>query len=199
MDITKLKGHIPDAVYAQIQDTVTKFQINTVARLSNFLGQCDHESGGFTRTVENLNYSASGLLATFPKYFATLEIAKTYERNQQKIANHVYANRMGNGNEASGDGWKHKGMGYIQLTGKNNHDAFFKSIGLPVTTDPGLIATQYPLLSAGYFWNAGNINKIADGGVTTPVMTSVTKVVNGGTNGLQERINATLKYYNLLK
>ncbi len=128
MNLQKLKGHVPDKVIEQIPAVMEKFQINTPLRLAHFLAQCGHESGGFRLTKENLNYSAKGLMGIFKKYFPTEALAKQYERKPEKIANKVYGGRMGNGPEASGDGAKYCGRGYIQLTGKDNYTAFGKSI-----------------------------------------------------------------------
>ena len=128
MDINKLKGHVPDAVIAQIPSVMSTFKIDTALRLSHFLAQCGHESAGFKAIQENLNYGAKGLLGIFKKYFPTEAKALQYERKPEKIANLVYGSRMGNGDEASGDGYKFRGRGYIQLTGKNNYVAFGKAI-----------------------------------------------------------------------
>ena len=122
MKLEKLKGHIPDTVIAQLPDTIAKFELNTPLRLAHFLAQAGHESGGFKAVNENLNYGAKGLLSIFPKYF-NAETAALYERKPEKIANVVYASRMGNGDKASGEGWKFRGRGYIQLTGKDNYKA----------------------------------------------------------------------------
>ncbi len=199
MDISKLKGHIPDAVLAQIPDTAAKFEINTPLRLAHFLAQCGHESGGFKVVNENLNYGAKGLLGIFKKYFPTEEKAKLYERKPEKIANLVYGARMGNGPESSGDGYKYRGRGYIQLTGKDNYTAFGKAINEDIVANPDLVSTKYPLLSAAWFFSKNGLNKIADQGATDAVVTSVTKRVNGGTIGLPDRIKHFKEYYNLLK
>jgi putative chitinase len=198
MNLDKLKGHIPDSVIAQIPGIQDKFEINTPLRLAHFLAQCGHESGGFRLVKENLNYSAKGLQGIFKKYFPTAALAEQYARKPEKIANKVYGNRMGNGPEASGDGAKYCGRGYIQLTGKTNYQAFFKSIGADVNTDPTLVATQYPLASAAWFFSKNGLHKIADGGATDAVVTSVTKRVNGGTIGLADRIKHFKEYYHLL-
>ena len=198
MNLDKLKGHIPDAVIAQIPGIQDKFEINTPLRLAHFLAQCGHESGGFRLVKENLNYSAKGLMGIFKKYFPTEALAKVYERKPEKIANKVYSSRMGNGDEASGDGAKYCGRGFIQLTGKTNYQAFFKSIGADVNTDPTLVATQYPLASAAWFFNKNGLHKIADGGATDAVVTSITKRVNGGTIGLPDRIKHFKEYHALL-
>jgi putative chitinase len=198
LKLDKLKGHIPDAVIAMIPDTAAKFGINTPLRLAHFLAQCGHESGGFRLTQENLNYSAKGLNGIFKKYFPTEAAATPYNRNPQKIANKVYSNRMGNGTEASGDGYKFRGRGYIQLTGKDNYTAFGKSIGVDMTINPDLVASQYALLSAAWFFTKNNLHKMADGGATDAVVTSITKRVNGGTIGLADRIKHFKEYYHLL-
>jgi putative chitinase len=198
LKLDKLKGHIPDAVIAMIPDTAAKFGINTPLRLAHFLAQCGHESGGFRLTQENLNYSAKGLNGIFKKYFPTEAAAAPYNRNPQKIANKVYSNRMGNGSEASGDGYKFRGRGYIQLTGKDNYTAFGKSIGVDMTINPDLVASQYALLSAAWFFTKNNLHKMADGGATDAVVTSITKRVNGGTIGLADRIKHFKEYYHLL-
>jgi len=199
MDISRLKGHIPDKVLSQIPDTAAKFEINTPLRLAHFLAQCGHESGQFRVVNENLSYGAKGLLGIFKKYFPTEEKAKLYERKPEKIANLVYASRMGNGPESSGDGYKYRGRGYIQLTGKDNYTAFGKAIGENIQATPDLVATQYPLLSAAWFFNKNGLHKLADKGATPEVVTMVTKRVNGGTIGLADRLKHFKEYYDLLK
>ncbi len=198
LKLDKLKGHVPDAVIQMIPDTAAKFQINTPLRLAHFLAQCGHESGGFRVTSENLNYSAKGLNGIFKKYFPTEAIAKQYERQPQKIANKVYANRMSNGDEASGDGFKFRGRGYIQLTGRANYTAFGKSIGEDIASNPDSVSGKYALLSAAWFWSNNGLNKLADGGASDAVVTSITKRVNGGTIGLPDRIKHFKEYYHLL-
>ena len=198
LKLEKLKGHIPDAVIAMIPAVAQKFQIDSALRLAHFLAQCGHESGGFRLTKENLNYSAKGLNGIFKKYFPTLESALPYERKPEKIANKVYGGRMGNGPEASGDGAKFCGRGYIQLTGKDNYTAFGKSIGEDVCANPQVVAEKYALLSAAWFFNKNGLHKMADGGATDAVVTSITKRVNGGTIGLADRIKHFKEYYNLL-
>ena len=198
LKLEKLKGHIPDAVIAQIPDTAAKFEINTPLRLAHFLAQCGHESGGFRLTKENLNYSAKGLNGTFKKYFPTLDSAVPYERKPEKIANKVYGGRMGNGPESSGDGAKFCGRGYIQLTGKDNYTAFGKSINEDMSANPDKVASSYALLSAAWFFNKNGLHKMADGGATDAVVTSITKRVNGGTIGLSDRIKHFKEYYSLL-
>lgn len=198
LKLDKLKGHIPDAVIQMIPDTAAKFQINTPLRLAHFLAQCGHESGGFRATQENLNYSAKGLMGIFKKYFPTEAIANQYARNPQKIANKVYANRMANGDEASGDGFRFRGRGYIQLTGRANYTEFGKAIGENIAANPDVVSGKYALLSAAWFWSKNGLNKLADGGATDATVTSITKRVNGGTIGLADRIKHFKEYYHLL-
>ena len=196
MDINKLKGHVPDAVISQIPSVMTTFKIDTALKLSHFLAQCGHESGGFKLVQENLNYGAKGLLGVFKKYFPTEAKALQYERKPEKIANLVYGSRMGNGNEASGDGYKFRGRGYIQLTGKDNYTAFGKAINEDITANPDLVATKYPLLSAAWFFQRC-LPHCKD--ATDASVTAVTKCVNGGTIGLPDRIKHFKEYYELLK
>ena len=196
--LDKLKGHIPDAVLVQIPDTAAKFNITNTLRLAHFLAQCGHESGGFRATQENLNYSAKGLKGIFPKYFPG-NTADAYARNPQKIANKVYSSRMSNGNEASGDGWKFRGRGYIQLTGRGNYTLFDKQVSEDILANPDLVATKYPLMSAAFFFNSNKLWTICDRGADDLTVTAVTKRVNGGTIGLADRIKHFREYYNLLK
>lgn len=198
LKLEKLKGHIPDAVIAQIPDTAAKFAINTPLRLAHFLAQCGHESGGFRATQENLNYSAKGLNGIFRKYFPTEAAAASYARQPEKIASKVYANRMGNGSEASKEGFKFRGRGYIQLTGKENYTSFGKSINEDIISNPDKVATSYALLSAAWFFNKNGLHRIADEGATDVVVTKITKRVNGGVLGLSDRIKHFKEYYNLL-
>jgi putative chitinase len=198
LKLDKLKGHIPDAVIAMIPDTAAKFQINTPLRLAHFLAQCGHESGGFRATQENLNFSAKGLAGIFKKYFPTEASAAPYARNPQKIASKVYGGRMGNGPESTGEGYKFRGRGYIQLTGKENYTAFGKSIGEDMVANPDKVASQYALLSAAWFFSKNGLHKMADEGASDTVVTKITKRVNGGTIGLPDRIKHFKEYYHLL-
>lgn len=199
LKLEKLKGYIPNSVITQIPDTAAKFEINTPLRLAHFLAQCGHESGGFSLTKENLNYSAKGLNGTFNKYFPTLESAVPYERKPDKIANKVYGGRMGNGPESSGEGAKFCGRGYIQLTGKENYTAFGKSINEDILSNPDRVASDYALLSAAWFFNKNGLHKMADEGSSDTVVTKITKRVNGGYIGIDDRIKHFKEYYNLLK
>lgn len=197
--LDKLKGHIPDNVIAQIPDTAAKFNITNTLRLAHFLAQCGHESGGFRAVSENLNYSSKGLVGIFKKYFPTTALAESYARKPEKIANKVYANRMSNGSEASGDGWKFRGRGYIQLTGRANYTLFDKQVSEDILANPDLVATKYPLMSAAFFFNSNSLWTICDRGADEATVTAVTKRVNGGTIGLADRIKHFKEYYNLLK
>jgi putative chitinase len=204
MDLSRLKGHVPDTVIAQIPSIQEKFGIKTPLRLAHFLAQAGHESGGFRVTQENLNYSAKGLTGIFKKYFkrpdGTVDEPKAaaYAKKPEKIANLVYGGRMGNGPEASGDGYKFRGRGYIQLTGKDNYTAFGKSIGVDMAANPDSVATTHALSSAAWFWSKNKLNEIADTGSSDEVVTKITKRVNGGTIGLADRIKHFKEYHTLL-
>jgi len=196
--LENLKGHVPDAVIAQIPDTAAKFNITNPLRLAHFLAQCGHESGGFRAVSENLNYSAKGLVGTFGKYFNATTAAQ-YERKPEMIASRVYGGRMGNGDEASKEGYKFRGRGYIQLTGKSNYTNFTKFIGEDCIANPDLVATKYPLASAAFFFDSNKLWSICDKGADDATVTAVTKRVNGGTIGLPDRIKHFKEYYALLK
>jgi putative chitinase len=198
LKLDKLKGHVPQVVIDSIPEVASKFGINTPLRVAHFLAQCGHESGGFKVTSENLNYSAKGLAGIFKKYFPTEAAATPYARQPQKIANKVYANRMANGSEASGDGYKFRGRGYIQLTGRDNYTQFGKAIGVDIPSNPDSVATTYALASAAWFWSKNGLNKLADAGASDTAVTSITKRVNGGTIGLPDRIKHFKEYYHLL-
>lgn len=195
--LDKLKGHIPDAVIAQIPATAARFGITNVLRLAHFLSQAGHESGGFKAVNENLNYSADGLKKIFPKYFPG-NISESYARNPEKIANKVYSSRMGNGDEASGDGWRYRGSGFIQLTGKANFSAFDKTVEDDILANPSLVATKYPLASAAWFFQTNNLWAICDKGADKSVVEAVTKRVNGGLIGIEDRLKHFKEYYSLL-
>lgn len=169
-------------------------EANTKLRQAHFLSQCAHESGNFIYLTENLNYSAEGLKKIFPKYFDNTT-ALTYARNPQKIASRVYANRMGNGPESSGDGWKFKGRGYIQLTGKANYTEFSKYIGEDCVLNPDLVSAKYPLESAAFFFTKNNLWAICDKGASDEVVKELTKRINGGYHGLEDRIKKFKEYY----
>ena len=198
LNLEKLKGHIPDAVIAQIPETAAKFNITNNLRLAHFLAQCGHESGNFKAVSENLNYSADGLKKIFGKYFPG-NLNESYARQPEKIASRVYASRMGNGDESSKEGFKFRGRGYIQLTGKANYTNFTKFIGEDCVANPDLVATKYPLASAAFFFDSNKLWAICDKGADDATVTAVTKRVNGGTIGLPDRIKHFKEYYNLLK
>jgi putative chitinase len=169
-------------------------------RAAHFFGQTSHETGGFKLFTENLNYGAPGLLSTFKKYFPDQETANEYARQPEKIANRVYANRMGNGDEDSGDGYKYRGRGAIQLTGKDNYQAFADHIGKPeIMDDPDLVSDEYAFESALFFFERNNLWSICDQGVNDNTILQLTKRVNGGTNGLEDRVEKTKKFYGYCK
>lgn len=197
LKIENLKGHIPDAVIAQIPETAAKFNITSNLRLAHFLAQCGHESGGFKMVSENVNYSADGLKKIFGKYFPG-NLAESYARQPQKIASRVYGGRMGNGPEETGDGFKFRGRGYLQLTGKQNYSSFAKFIGEDTVANPDLVATKYPLASAAFFFDSNKLWSICDKGADDATVTAVTKRVNGGTIGLSQRISEFKLFYKLL-
>lgn len=202
MDKEKLIKVIPAIIPVispiEIPLIIDKFKIDNKLSLSHFLAQVAHESGDFKFKSENLNYSKDGLLKIFPKYF-TPETALVYQRQPEKIANRVYANRFGNGDEKSGDGYKFRGRGYIQVTFKNNYIEFDKTVDDDILSNPDLVSNKYPLVSAGWYWNSRKLNSVANLGDTIEVVTKVTKVVNGGINGLSERVGLFRKYYEKLK
>ena len=164
-------------------------------RAAHFFAQTAHESGNFKAFSENLNYGAKGLRGTFDKYFQTNAIAKAYERQPQRIANRAYANRMANGDEASGDGWKFRGRGALQLTGKFNYSEFAKYVNRPdVMTNPDLVATELAFESALWFFDKNKLWSICDQGINDAAILALTKRINGGTHGLDDRKRKTKKY-----
>ena len=188
IDLTPLSGIIPDAVIEQITDDFeANYNCNTAIRLTHFLAQCAHESEGFKVSSENLYYNAQGLMTVFPSLFPTKDLATEYAMQPEKIANRVYANRMGNGDENSGDGYIYRGRGYIELTGKDNYTAFGQTVSDDIVDNPDLVASTYPLASAGFFFNSNNIWTQCDLGSGIDAVTAVTKRVNGGVNGIADR------------
>ena len=172
----------------------------TPERAAHFFAQTAHESGNFKAFSENLNYGAKGLLGIFKKYFPTEAKALEYERKPEKIANLVYASRMGNGDEASGDGYKFRGRGALQLTGKSNYQAFSDYMKKPEIMDnPDLVATQYSFESAIFFFDKNKLWDICDKGVSKDTILSLTKRINGGTHGLEDREEKTNKYYTYVR
>lgn len=195
VNLQRLRGHIPDNVLAQIPETMTKFKIDTPLKLAHFLSQCGHESANFSLIQENLNYSADGLKKIFPRYFPGT-LSESYARKPEKIASKVYGGRMGNGAEETQEGWKYRGRGYIQLTGKDNYRAFSNAINEDVVSNPDLVSTKYPLLSAAWFFSKNCLNKCVDASDIT--VESVTRCVNGGTIGLEDRKKHFKDYIRLL-
>ena len=166
----------------------------------HFFAQCAHETGEFRLFAENLNYSADGLSKIFPKYFNTAQLAESYQRNPAIIANRVYANRMGNGNEATGDGWKYRGRGAIQLTGKANYQEFAKHMNKPeIVNSPDLVETVYSFESALFFFYKNKLWEICNNGLDVDTVRKLTLKINGGINGLDHRIALTKKYAGYLK
>lgn len=182
--VGKNKESIVDNVITPLNNCLEKYAINNKLRICHFLAQVLHESGAFRYTKENLNYSAEGLLKTFGKYFKTLEDAKKYERQPEKIANKVYANRYGNGSEESGDGYKYCGRGFIQTTFKSNYNNLSKSFNIDFINQPQLLEIpEWACLSAGYYWKSKNLNLLAD----KDALIEITKKINGGLIGLKDR------------
>jgi putative chitinase len=178
-----------------LKETFEKYNIDTAKRQAAFIGQCMHESGGFKLLEENLNYSAKALMATWPSRFPTEEMANQYARNPEKIANKVYGGRMGNGTEETGEGWKYRGRGIKQLTGKENYDRCGSGLGVDLVSDPDkLLDPKYAALSAGWFWNKHNLNDLAD----KSDVETMTKRINGGLLGLDARKVAIAKAESIL-
>jgi len=197
LKLDKLKGQIPDAVISEIAMIADKFGIITNLRLCHFLAQCSTESGNFKLTLENLNYTKDGLMKIFPGYFPG-NLAESYAHQPEKIASRVYGSRMGNGDETSKEGWKFRGRGYIQLTGKQNYQVFSNFIGEDCVANPDLVATKYPLGSAAFFFNNTSLWNVCDEGVSEEVVTKVSKRVNGGYNGLDHRKSEFKRFEKLL-
>jgi putative chitinase len=180
--------HIDPKWVDPLNETFERFGILTPRQQAAFIGQCGHECAHFRVLEENLNYRAETLTKLWAKRFPTLEFAKQYERNPKKIANYVYANRMGNRDEASGDGFRFRGRGCVQLTGSANYYHAGKALGVDFIMEPDLVATpQYAALTAGHFWNTQKLNPIAESGNNL----ALTKKINGGTIGLDDRIKHT--------
>lgn len=174
-----------DEWYDALSKVLPDYDITTPERISAFIAQCAHESGGFKTLKENLNYNSASLRRVWPRLFPTIEIANQYAHKPEMIANRAYGNRMGNGDEASGDGWRHCGRGLIQLTGKANYTAFAESIETLVDELPEYLLTfEGAIQSACWFWKSNNLNQYADSG---DILT-MTKRINGGTIGLSDRI-----------
>jgi len=181
--------------YNALIKVLPDYQIDTPQRLAAFISQCAHESADFTEVQENLNYKAESLMRTWPSHFPTIEIANQYAHNQEMIANRAYANRMGNGNEASGDGWKFCGRGLIQLTGRSNYQNFADSLQMSIDDVPDYLKTyEGAIQSACFFWENNNLNDWADKGDVK----RMTKIINGGDLGYDDRLNRYTEAYNIL-
>lgn len=177
-------------LYDKYKSLLNSYHVNTPIRIAHFMAQIEHESN-LKPISENLNYSAEGLAKTFKKYFPNQQLANAYARQPQKIANRVYADRMGNGNESSGDGWKFRGRGFIQITGKNNYTVLSKDTRVDFVSNPDLLLQEAnSMISALWFWNVNKLNALAD----KDDIVSVTKRINGGTNGLDHRRQLLTKY-----
>lgn len=190
---------IADKWVDALNETCERFQINTPLRIAGFLSQVGHESGGLRFVSENLNYRAESLMRVWPSRFPSIEKANAYAMQPEKIANHVYCDRMGNGDEASGDGWKYRGRGLIQLTGLDNYAAFAMACDNEALTKPDLVAEpKLAAESAGWFWDTRKLNNYAD----EQNVVGMTKRINGGTNGLddrQMRYSRLIDYFNSIK
>jgi putative chitinase len=196
--LNKLHNKIPIQVLNELGDVMKQFNITNSFRLTHFLAQVAHESGNFRFVRENLNYSTEGLLKVFPKYFDR-NTAPLYARKPEQIANIVYESRMGNGNRNTGDGWRFRGRGYLQLTGRTNYKAFSDHIGdVNIMVNPDLIATKYPLTSAGWFFEKNKLWAICDQGVDLATIRKVSQRVNGGFNGISDRVSKTNVLFNIL-
>jgi putative chitinase len=201
MSLINLQNKIavtPDGIFGNgtIKSAMAFYKMSPF-RASHFFAQTSHETGGFKLFSENLNYSADGLQKIFGKYF-TPELAVKYAKQPEKIANRVYASRIGNGDEKSGDGWKYRGRGALQTTGKSNYEAFSKHIGKPeIMANPDLVATEYSFESAIFFFDKNKLWEICDKGISDSIILALTKRINGGTHGLESRTLLTKKYYSL--
>ena len=195
--IKRLENKIPVAPYQFLVNSKNTTSITTAVRLAHFMAQIAHESGNFIFVRENLKYSSAGLIRTFGRYFPTQKIADNYAMQPEKIANLVYANRMGNGNELTGDGFRFRGRGYIQLTGRNNYLNFSEYIEENCITNPDLVATKYPLDSALWFFDKNKLWQLCDS-QTPEAVTVLTRRINGGTHGLADRQAKFKTFMNLL-
>lgn len=201
VNLQKKVGANPDGDFGPntLKKAAEFYKLNP-ERAAHFFAQLSHETAEFKLFSENLNYSADGLRKIFPKYFPTSILANAYARKPEKIANRAYANRMGNGDEASGDGYKFRGRGAIQLTGKANYQNFANHIkNQEIMTNPDLVASDYAFESAMFFFDRNKLWDICDKGVTDATILSLTKRINGGHNGLKHRSELTKKYYGWLK
>ena len=198
MNTANLASKLPTAASKYMLEVVTRYNITQPLRLAHFMAQIAHESGNFQFVAENLNYSADSLLKVFPKYFKDKATADKYARNPEMIGSRVYGSRMGNGDEASKEGFKFRGRGYLQLTGKDNYKAFSDFIKEDCVANPDLVSTKYPMDSAIWFFDKNKLWDICDKGAGDDIVTLVTKRVNGGIHGLQDRLSKFKTYHALL-
>jgi len=196
-NIEKLRGKIPQNVFEELPLIIQKRNL-TPCQLAHFLAQCHHESGGFNHVVENLNYSATRLQQVFPKYYPNSAIAANHAHKPELVGARIYADRMGNGDERSGSGFYRRGRGFLMCTGADNQQDFFASMGLPVDSDPELISKVYPLTSAAWYFDERKVWRVC-GEPTEKAVLAVTRLVNGGVNGIDDRINLFNYYFDLLK
>lgn len=198
MDITLLQSHLPQEVYDQIPG-ILSFGIDGPKRLSHILGQCKHETGNWKLFTENLSYSGAALWKLFHTHFKDQQEAESFAHDPERTANRIYANRMGNGDEASGDGWNCRGRGALQTTGRKNYTALGNFLNADLISNPDLVATDYQLASAAFFFfKTNNLWTICDNGVDFATVTIVTHHINGGELGLTERYNYTTEFYHIL-
>ena len=198
MNTANLASKLPTAASKYMLEVVTRYNITQPLRLAHFMAQIAHESGNFQFVAENLNYSADSLLKVFPKYFKDKATADKYARNPEMIGSRVYGSRMGNGDEASKEGFKFRGRGYLQRTGKDNYKAFSDFIKEDCVANPDLVATKYPMDSAIWFFDKNKLWDICDKGAGDDIVTLVTKRINGGTHGLVDRLSKFKTYHALL-
>jgi putative chitinase len=194
-------GVLPDGKFGpKTLRAAMKYFKMTPESAAHFFGQAATESNNFTAFVENLNYSAAGLQKVFRKYFPTQTLAEQYARKPERIANYVYANRMGNGNDVSGDGWRFRGRGVLQLTGRNNYTQFAKFLNkADIIIKPDVVATEYAFESAIFYFDRNDLWKVCNQGGNDDVILKVTRAVNGGTHGLESRKNYTYRFYDWAK
>ncbi len=198
MNLPALQGHIPDLIYNQLEPLCSQFGIDGPLRMSHLIGQCQHESANFTHFVENLSYSGAALWSLFHTHFSSADEANTFAHQSERIANRIYSNRMGNGDEQSGDGWLYRGRGALQTTGHDNYKELGTFLSVDLLSNPDLVATDYIMASAAFFFKSNGLWSICDIGITNDVIIQITKRINGGVLGLSERIQYTTKFYNLL-
>lgn len=200
----RLSKSIPNKILSDLNRsspiwTVTdppKDAIKTALRLAHFLGQCAYESNLFKSQYENLNYSTHRLLHLFPKYFSDADTTQEYAHCEEKIASRIYARRMGNGDEASGDGFRFRGRGYLQLTGRDNYALFSSWIGYNCIDDPDAVANRYSLMSGIFFFHHTNLWPLCEQGIDHDTIATVTQTINGGYHGLKKRMIYVQKFFN---